>query len=99
MIPARAHGRCECVGQCGLHRGSRCAEERQGKPARFDRGRLVELEVVYLDGNHENKAPWNLLVLCRQCRVPYECRADIKQRLERQGQAVLDDVAAAGGAR
>lgn len=48
-IRARAGGQCECVGECGLHRGRRCAE-RHGEQARFARSGRVLLEL------HDGKA-------------------------------------------
>ena len=48
----RATGRCECEGECGLHRahpGPRRCEERDGQPAKWASGRVV-LTVAHLNG-------------------------------------------------
>lgn len=47
----RAGGRCECTGECGLHRttgGPRRCEERDGQPAKWARGNVM-LTVAHLD--------------------------------------------------
>ena len=51
----RASGRCECTGQCGLHRHHRCAE-RHGQPARYAKGVAV-LTVAHLDHTPEHCEP------------------------------------------
>src|SRR3990167_7879754 len=52
-IRARSGGRCECHGECGLHRttgGPRRCVERNGEPAKWAKGKVV-LTVAHL--NHQ----------------------------------------------
>ena len=69
-IRERSGGRCECTGECGLHRGDRC-RERDGMDAEFASG-LVVLTVA-----HRNHAPAdcrreNLMALCQTCHLRYD---------------------------
>lgn len=66
----RAGGRCECTGQCGLHRGRRCVEE-HGKPASWARGKVI-LTTMHLDHTPENCADENLLAACQRCHLLYD---------------------------
>lgn len=48
----RAQGRCECTGECGLHRthpGPRRCEEMDQRPAKWAKGTVV-LTVAHLNG-------------------------------------------------
>lgn len=74
-ILARAGGRCECMGECGLHRdhpGPRRCEERNGQPAKWARGRVV-LTVAHLgDPSPENCADDNLKAMCNRCHLRHD---------------------------
>lgn len=73
-IRARAGGRCECEGECGLHSttpGPRRCVEVHGEPARFARGRIV-LTVAHLDHTPENCADDNLRAMCQRCHLRYD---------------------------
>ncbi len=69
-IRARSGGRCECTGECGLHRGVRCCEV-DGTDAEWASGRVV------LTVAHRNHAPAdcrdeNLMALCQTCHLRYD---------------------------
>ena len=73
-ILLRSQGRCECRGECGLHRttpGPRRCDEYQGFPAKWARGRIV-LTVAHLDHQPENCADENLKAMCQRCHLRYD---------------------------
>jgi len=73
-IKARAQGRCECAGECGLHRttpGPRRCIERHGEPAKWANGTVV-LTVAHLDHQPENCADDNLKAMCQRCHLRYD---------------------------
>lgn len=74
-IMARADGRCECQGECGLHPPKplprRCVE-RHGEPAIYAKGRIV-LTIAHLgDPSPENCADDNLKAMCQRCHLRYD---------------------------
>lgn len=69
-IRARSGGRCECTGQCALHRGCRCLE-RDGEDARFASGKVV-LTVAHLNHCKSDCADSNLLAMCQTCHLRYD---------------------------
>jgi len=69
-VLARAEYRCECVGECGLHRGRRC-KERHGDRGAWTNGMIV-LTTAHLDHNPENNAMTNLKSLCQRCHLRYD---------------------------
>lgn len=83
----RAKSRCECTGQCGLHRGRRC-EEYHGEPALWANGTIV-LTVAHLDHAPENCADDNLLAMCQRCHLRYDIQHHKTSRLKEQGQGEL----------
>lgn len=92
-IRARAAGRCECMGACGLHRttgGPRRCEERNGEPAKWAKGKVV-LTVAHLDHQPENCADDNLRTLCQRCHLRYDQAHHVanasRTRRERKEQA------------
>lgn len=73
-IKARSGGRCECHGECGLHRtnpGPRRCVERHGHPATWARGTVV-LTVAHLDHQPEHCADENLRAMCQRCHLRYD---------------------------
>lgn len=67
-------GRCQCLGQCGLHRdhpGPRRCEEQQGQPAKWARGKVV-LTVAHLDHDPTHNAESNLRAMCNRCHLRYD---------------------------
>ena len=70
----RADGRCECMGECGLHRdnpGPRRCDEWHGRPAKWARGDIV-LTVAHLDHDPTNCKDDNLRALCQRCHLRYD---------------------------
>ena len=73
-IKVRAGGRCECEGECGLHRttpGPRRCQERHGDKARWANGRVV-LTVSHLNHAPEDCRPENLKAMCQRCHLRYD---------------------------
>lgn len=67
----RAGGRCECVGECGLHTTTRRCTERNGQPAKWANGKVV-LTTAHLDHTPENVDHDNLRALCNRCHLRYD---------------------------
>ncbi len=77
----RAQGRCECTGECGLHRttpGPRRCIERNGEAAKWAKGKVV-LTVAHLDGPEgpctcpdpcDN--PDHVKAMCQRCHLRYD---------------------------
>jgi len=84
----RAQGRCECTGQCGLHRGRRCVEL-HGQPAVYARGQVV-LTTAHLNHDETDCADDNLLAACQRCHLRIDRQHHKTSRLEEQGQQNLD---------
>ncbi len=92
-IRSRAEGRCECSGQCGLHRGRRC-EELNGEPAKWARGKVM-LTVAHLNHAPEDCREENLAAMCQTCHLRYdrlqhgEASARTRDEKRRAGQGAL----------
>lgn len=88
----RAGGRCECEGECGLHRGRRC-EERHGEPAKWANGKVV-LTVAHLDHRPETCDPAKLKAMCNRCHLRYDRGHHANTRFEtsnrKAGQRVME---------
>lgn len=70
----RAGGRCECHGECGLHRtnpGPRRCIERNGEPAKWARGKIV-LTVAHLNHDPQDCRDENLRAMCQRCHLRYD---------------------------
>lgn len=73
-IRERSGGRCECHGECGLHRttgGPRRCEEMHGEAAKWAKGKVI-LTVAHLDHTPENCSPENLKAMCQRCHLRYD---------------------------
>lgn len=73
-IRERAGGRCECEGECGLHRtnpGPRRCIERNGESARWAKGKVV-LTVAHLNHEPADCRPENLKAMCQRCHLRYD---------------------------
>lgn len=82
-IRERSGGRCECVGECGLHQGARVSStqfhhvaprrclERNGAFARWARGKVM-LTVAHLDHDPAHCWPGNLKAMCQRCHLRYD---------------------------
>lgn len=82
---ARAGGRCECTGECGLHRttgGPRRCCERHGHAAMWAKGKVVltcaHLGTAKPDGTAGDKhdkqdvRPENLKMMCQRCHLRFD---------------------------
>lgn len=83
----RARGRCECTGQCGLHRGRRC-QEQHGHPALWARGRVV-LTTAHLNHVIEDCSDDNLIAACQRCHLRIDRHHHRTSQLKAQGQREL----------
>jgi len=98
----RAKGRCECTGECGLHKTTpgprRCVEE-LGKPAKWAKGNVV-LSVAHLnnDGGPCNCDPLcakgeHVKAMCSRCHLRYDVKRHMlnasQTRLKKRGQLAL----------
>ena len=73
-IRERAGGRCECEGECGLHRtnpGPRRCVERHGEQALWAKGKIV-LTCAHLNHIPEDCRPENLKSMCQRCHLRYD---------------------------
>jgi hypothetical protein len=72
-IRARSGGRCECHGECGLHRttGPRRCEERNAQPAKWAKGTVV-LTVAHLNHDPSDCRDENLRAMCNRCHLRYD---------------------------
>lgn len=67
---SRAHGRCECEGECGTGHEGRCeARNRQPHPVT---GSIVVLTVAHRDHMPENCDDGNLFAACQRCHLAYD---------------------------
>lgn len=87
-IRQRSGNRCECIGQCGLHRGRRCVE-RNGEPATFARGKVVLTVAHFPDHAPENCADGNLIHACQRCHLRMDRQHHKVSAIEAQGQGLL----------
>ena len=80
-IRDRARGRCECEGECGLHRthpGPRRCDEMDGQLAKWAKG-VVRLTVAHLNGLGGPcrcvplcGLPDHLRAMCNRCHLRYD---------------------------
>lgn len=73
-IRERSGGRCECEGECGLHRttpGPRRCIELNGQPAKWAKG-LVVLTVAHLNHTEMDCRDENLRAFCQRCHLRYD---------------------------
>jgi hypothetical protein len=75
----RAKGRCECEGECGLHRthpGPRRCEEMDQQAAKWAKGTVV-LTVAHLCRDSTCDDETHLKAMCNRCHLRY----DVKQHV------------------
>jgi hypothetical protein len=83
----RARGRCECTGECGLHRPNprprRCTETHRAR-ARWFRGR-VTLTTAHLCNCHPLcMNPAHVKAMCQRCHLRVDSRKHARARLATQ---------------
>ena len=96
----RAEGRCECMGDCGLHRdhpGPRRCTERNGQPAKWARGKVI-LTVAHMNARSGScrcdpkcAIPNHVRAMCQRCHLRYDAETHrasrARKRDARTGQA------------
>jgi hypothetical protein len=79
-IRERSGGRCECEGECGLHRtnpGPRRCVEINATPALWANGSIV-LTVAHLhDSNPQNCSDDNLKAMCQRCHLRFDSKLHV----------------------
>lgn len=73
-IAERSGGRCECMGECGLHRtnpGPRRCVEVNGRPASWARGKIV-LTTAHLCHDESCDDLEHLRHMCQRCHLRYD---------------------------
>lgn len=73
-IRKRSKGRCECEGECGLHRdhpGPRRCVERHGRKAKWAKGKIM-LTVAHLNHDESDCRDENLKAMCQRCHLRYD---------------------------
>jgi hypothetical protein len=97
-IRVRAGNRCECMGECGLHRtnpGPRRCVEMNHAPARWAQGTVV-MTVAHLCHNPKCARRSHLRLMCNRCHLRYDLplhKANAaRTRDGRRGQARLFEV-------
>ena len=79
-IRLRAGGRCECTGECALHRGARCAELDHAD-AQFAEG-MVILTVAHMNHCKSDCRPENLKAMCNTCHLRYDLNLHARNAFE-----------------
>ena len=79
----RAHGRCECLGECGTPRHPDRCYARHGEPHPVT-GSMVVLTVAHLDHQPENCDDGNLRAMCQKCHLAYDAEHHARERLRNQ---------------
>lgn len=90
QILLRAGNRCECLGECGLHRtnpGPRRCEERHDQPAEWANGNVV-LTIAHLNHTPEDNRPENLKAMCQRCHLRYDGPHHAQSRRDNHDRAV-----------
>ena len=73
IVPAirgRSDGRCECMGECGLHPAKRCVEINT-TPAIWAKGKIV-LTVAHLCHDTHCRKKKHLRDMCQRCHNRYD---------------------------
>jgi len=83
-VLARAENRCECFGECGLHRttpGPRRCVEIHLAPAKWAKGQVV-LTIAHLNHNPKDSRRRNLKAMCQRCHLRYDVKHHQKNASE-----------------
>ena len=86
----RAGGRCECTGECGLHKtnpGPRRCEEINGQPGKWSArpGARIVLTVAHLNHTPGDCQDENLRAMCQRCHLRYDRHLHVANRKKRGG--------------
>lgn len=79
----RAEGRCECVGECGLHStnpGPRRCTEKNGHKAKWAKGRVVLTTAHLCDCDPLCGDLDHLKALCNRCHLRVDVPLHVKNR-------------------
>jgi len=84
----RAGGRCECTGECGLHRtnpGPRRCTERHQQPAQWAKGKVVLTTAHLCDCDPPCAISEHVKAMCNRChlRIDVEFHINSKHRNRR----------------
>lgn len=74
----RAHGYCECGGECSVHQN--LCNAKHGWPHPIT-GSSVVLTVAHLDHQPENNSFDNLKAMCQRCHLNYDLQHHKQSRL------------------
>lgn len=90
----RAEGRCECTGECGLHRthpGPRRCEEQHGHPAKWAKGTVI-LTTAHLCHDSTCEDETHMKAMCQRCHLRYDTPFHVQNAhaTRRQGKAMRD---------
>jgi hypothetical protein len=86
IVPAvreRSGGRCECRGECELHRtnpGPRRCEELDGKPAKWARGKIMLTTAHTCDCDPPCGNLDHLLHMCNRCHLRLDVKIHVQHR-------------------
>lgn len=84
QVKKRSGGRCECRGECGLHKdhpGPRRCTERNGENARWAKGRVV-LTTAHLCQDESCGDLEHLRHMCQRCHLRYDSKQHQKNARE-----------------
>lgn len=74
----RAHGRCECHGECGAHEGDEGGRDEYGRCLALHgqphpvTASTVVLTTAHLDHDTSDNDPDNLMAMCQRCHLNYD---------------------------
>lgn len=81
----RAKGRCECHGECGLHKtnpGPRRCCEINGQDAKWAKGKVVLTTAHTCDCDPPCSNPKHLLALCNRCHLRLDVTLHVRHAKE-----------------
>ena len=86
----RAKGRCECVGECGLHRthpGPRRCVERHGLPAKYAKGSIVLTTAHLCKCRPLCANEKHLKAMCQRCHLRVDLKCHISNAIKNASKA------------
>ncbi len=79
----RAHGQCECTGQCGLHAGQRCIHAHR-RPGVYQRGTVILSTAHLCQCRPRCAIAAHVKAMCQRCHLRLDRYAHAARRLENQ---------------